>query len=212
VLTDEFVTALKDLEPPDHIDAYLVPSKIIIFGHWLRYAGMWPSYQVRLGHRRRLRFKQIGHGQREDMVAARVGRFEEPYLHYSFSHGMKNWLEKHLRYASDEAAVFLEQRAERGTLIRILTGRSATERRRALKSFASCLPLVLRPLARFLYIYLWRRGFLDRRAGLVYAVMLSVYEGMISVFVYERLMTHNVEKIPRRKSLADNQSAKKDGA
>ena len=169
---------------------------------------MWPSYQVRLGHKSRLRFKQIGHGQREAVAAERVGRFDEPYLHYSFSHGMRRWLEKHLRYAADEAAVFLTQRAEGGTFIRIFTGRNRTLRRRALKSFSSWLPLALRPLARFFYVYLWRRGFLDGRAGLIYAVMLSVYEGMICVLVYEQLMTRKLQTTPRPKSLAATQPTK----
>jgi hypothetical protein len=65
---------------------------------------MWPSYQARLGHRERMRFKQVGHGQREDLPPHRMAVFDVPYLHYNFSHGMKRWLEKHIRYAKDEAA------------------------------------------------------------------------------------------------------------
>ena len=63
---------------------------------------MYPTYQVRLGRRDGLRFKQVGHGQREDLPPERIGTFSEPYLHYNFSHGLVAWLHKHVKYAEDE--------------------------------------------------------------------------------------------------------------
>jgi glycosyltransferase involved in cell wall biosynthesis len=185
VVTPEFSTALDALNPTDHIDGYYVLSKVILFERWLKYAGMWPSYQARLGHRERMRFKQIGHGQREDLPAHRMATFDEPYLHYNFSHGMKRWLEKHIRYAKDEAAHLGDIIAGKPECDEV---EAATYGRRRMKRLAANVPLFLRPLARFIYIYLWRRGFLDGRAGLTYAVMLSVYEGMIAVFAYEMLL------------------------
>ncbi len=76
---------------------------MMFFGRWLRYSGLYPSYQVRLGHRERFRFKQVGHGQREDLAPERVGTLAQPYLHYSFSKGLTEWFDKHNRYATDEA-------------------------------------------------------------------------------------------------------------
>lgn len=185
VATPEFASALKALTPQDGIDGYFVPSKMILFDRWLKHAGMWPSYQARLGHRERMRFKQVGHGQREDLPLDRVGIFPEAYFHYNFSHGMKRWLEKHVRYAQDEAAFLMAARTGNTASEEVLGG---TNRRRQLKRLAAQLPLFLRPLARFFYVYLWRQGFRDGRAGLAYAVMLSVYEGMIAVFAYEMLL------------------------
>jgi len=188
IITPAFFDSLERLEPQSGIDAYRVPSKLILFGRWLRYAGMYPTYQVRLGRRDRLRFRQVGHGQQEDLTAERVGVFPEPYLHCSFSHGMRPWLEKHIRYAEDEAALILSQRAGSGSPApySLLSG-DATALRRAAKAWTASLPLFSRPILRFLYVYLFRHGFRDGRAGLVYALMMSVYEGMIAVFVYERL-------------------------
>lgn len=197
VVTEEFVNALRALEPQNEIDAYNVPSKTVLFGRWLKHAGMWPSYQVRLGHRERLRFKQVGHGQREDLPPDRLDTFPEPYLHYNFSHGMRRWLQKHMRYAEDEAALIgataSAQQAERG---------SATSSRRRLKRIANRIPLFLRPAARFSYVYFYRQGFRDGRAGLIYAVMLAVYEGMIAVFAYERIMSQRTqeENVPSRQT------------
>lgn len=184
VATPEFVTALQALQPQDGIDGWNVPSKTMLLGQWLRYAGMYPTYQVRLGHRDRLRFVQVGHGQREDLAPERVGIFDVPYLHFNFSHGMKAWLTKHVTYASDEADFIIEARAAgpaQGALPK------ATQGRRKAKEKAAKIPLFLRPVARFFYVYFWRQGFRDGYAGLAYSIMMSVYEGMIAVMAFERI-------------------------
>ena len=159
-------------------DAWRVPSKMMFMGRWLRYSGLYPSYQVRLGHRDRFRFKQVGHGQREDLAPERVGTLTEPYLHYSFSKGLSDWVEKHNRYASAEAREAVRLLATGGgTDWAGLLAREPTRRRRALKALSIRLPL--RPLLRFLYMYLLRRGFLDGRAGLTYCRLLAIYEYLI---------------------------------
>ncbi|HEY7551450.1 MAG TPA: glycosyltransferase family 2 protein [Hyphomicrobiaceae bacterium] len=187
VVTPEFRAQLNKLEPPPEIDAYRVPSKLMLGGAWLRHAGTYPTYQVRLGHRDRLRFKQVGHGQREDLSLERVGMFNEPYLHYNFSHGLVNWLRKHVRYAEDEANLLVRMR--RGEVDALDGGRSdSTTRRRALKQLTNRMPLLTRPAARFFYTLVWRRGLLDGRYGILYALMLSVYEGMIAILATEKLM------------------------
>jgi glycosyltransferase involved in cell wall biosynthesis len=181
VITPAFRDRLDRLQPPPAVDAYRVPSKTMLHEYWLRYAGMYPTYQVRLGHRKRLRFKQVGHGQREDLPPERVGTFDEPYLHYNFSHGLSAWLRKHLKYAEDEARHLVAARTSETASGVSLLSRKATNRRRALKELSGRIPLMLRPLARFLYVLFWRRGFLDGRHGLLYAFMLAVYEGMIAI-------------------------------
>lgn len=185
IVTDAFLAALRALPETASVDAWRVPFKTIFFGKWLKNAGMWPTYQVRLGHAQRLRFVQVGHGQREDLPPERVGEFPEALLHYSFSHGLRRWLDKHVRYAADEAAVIVAEPQQPGALRAMLFGADRTTRRRGAKALAAGLPLFARPLARFLYVYLVRRGFIDGGPGFVYAVMLSVYEAMIALLVYE---------------------------
>jgi glycosyltransferase involved in cell wall biosynthesis len=181
VVTDAFVKRLIALEPLAGIDGYRVPSKIMFGEKWLRWSGMYPTYQVRLGCRDRLRFIQVGHGQREILASENLGTFDEPYLHYCFSHGLKRWLEKHITYAADEARELALARAGSKFRWRDLVHRDKTVRRRAAKLFSYHLPLCFRPLARFFYIYFWHQGFRDGAAGFKYAYMLSVYEGMIAV-------------------------------
>lgn len=179
-LTPTFREVLEALDVPADLDGFRVPSKTILNGKWLRYAGMYPTYQVRLGHRKRLRFTQVGHGQREDVPPERLGTFQEPYLHYNFSHGLKKWFIKHVQYASDEAhQARIEMQNNSGSWSQMFS-RDSTKRRRAAKSLVNRLPVWLRPPLRFFQVFILRRGFFDGRAGLQYALMLTAYEAMIS--------------------------------
>ena len=186
VVTPEFVDALRALNPNADLDAYRVASKTILYGKWIKHAGMWPTYQVRLGHRERLRFIQVGHGQREDLSGERIGIFPEAYEHYSFSHGMRRWLEKHIRYAKDEAVLLVGYRRQSSSRAR--REDNETENRRKAKQRSAKIPFFLRPVARFFYVFIVKGGFRDGRRGLIYATMLSVYEGMTAVFAYELIM------------------------
>jgi glycosyltransferase involved in cell wall biosynthesis len=181
VVTDALVKRLVALEPLPGIDGYRVPSKIMFGEKWLRWSGMYPTYQVRLGRRDKLRFIQVGHGQRETLGPENLGTFGEPYLHYSFSHGLERWFEKHSTYAAAEARELALARAGSKFRWRDFLHRDKTVRRRATKSLSYHLPLYFRPFARFFYVYFWRGGFLDGAAGFKYACMLSIYEGMIAV-------------------------------
>jgi glycosyltransferase involved in cell wall biosynthesis len=181
VVTDAFIKHLVTLEPLPDVHGYRIPSKIMFGDKWLRRAGMYPTYQVRLGRRDRLRFILVGHGQRETLAPENLETFDEPYLHYSISHGLKRWFEKHVTYAAAEARELALTRAERKLRWRDFLCRNKMVRRRAAKSLSNHLPLYFRPFGRFFYVFFWRRGFLDGVAGFKYACMLSIYEGMIAL-------------------------------
>jgi glycosyltransferase involved in cell wall biosynthesis len=163
--------------------AYRVPSKLMFQNTWLKYSGMYPTYQVRFGRRDALTFKQVGHGQRSALPPDRVGTIDEPLLHYAFSKGIADWVERHNRYSTDEAEHALQMSTQSVEWEALVDG-DAQERRRALKDLSYRLPF--RPLLRFLYVYLGRLGFLDGRAGFDYAMLLAFYEYMIGLKRRER--------------------------
>lgn len=158
-------------------DAYRLPSKMIFRERWLRYSGMYPTYQVRFGRREQLRFKMVGHGQRETLPPEKVGTAQEPLLHYSFSKGLDDWWARHERYAAAEAVENLALLKNGTGAVRRIFAVHATERRRALKELSVRMPF--RPAARFFYMYFLRLGFLDGAVGWEYCRMLSGYEKMI---------------------------------
>ena len=99
---------------------------------------------------------------------------------------MARWLNKHVEYARAEAHDLSKPSVGGKGEWRVLVSPDRTQRRRAAKALAAYIPLALRPMARFLYVYVFRKGFLDGHAGLAYSMMLSVYEGMIATIAYEQ--------------------------
>jgi hypothetical protein len=55
--------------------------------------------------------------------------------------------------------------------------------RRRLKQLSQALPF--RGLLRFLYVYLWQRGFLDGREGYYFARLHGIYEFLSVAKTYE---------------------------
>jgi glycosyltransferase involved in cell wall biosynthesis len=157
--------------------AYRMASKTMFEGRWLRFAGMFPAYQVRLGRKDKLRFKMTGHGQREMLDAREVGTLKSALIHYSFSKGLDDWFARHNRYSAAEARENLESLISGSAVWRELVSPSLTERRRALKALSIHLPC--RPLLRFLYMFFLHVGFLDGLPGYRYCRLVALYEHMI---------------------------------
>jgi glycosyltransferase involved in cell wall biosynthesis len=178
--------------------AYRVPSKLMFRGTWLKYSGMYPTYQVRFGRRDALTFQQVGHGQRSELSPDRLGTIDEPLLHYAFSKGVADWVERHNLYSNDEAKHALEACNRSINWSGVVSG-DAQLRRRALKDLSYRLPF--RPLLRFLYVYVGQLGFLDGRPGFDYAMLLAFYEYMIGLKRREKM--RRSEKAPQERVIGD---------
>jgi hypothetical protein len=72
-------------------------------------------------------------------------------------------------------------------LTKALFASDFNERRYHQKALFYRLPF--RPLIKFLYIYLWRSGFLDGSAGFTYATLQAIYEYMIVLKTRELVRT-----------------------
>lgn len=175
VVTDELRDEIAEVIRRPGFPAYRIASKLVFMGKWLRFSGMYPTYQVRLGRKDSLRFQQVGHGQRETLEASLIGSMKASYLHFGLSKGIADWIERHNRYSNDEARKGLQLLQEGGVgLSGLMSVKDPLRRRRAWKQLSVRLPC--RPLLRFLYMYFLRLGFLDGRAGWVYCRLLASYE------------------------------------
>ncbi len=173
-LRDE-ISSLLETDPAEA--GYFVPSKLMFMGRWLRHAGGYPTYQVRLFHIDRLRFTDYGHGQREE-TTGELGTLERPYLHDAFSKGLDDWLAKHNRYSRQEAEQAILEKVE-GVRLRDLISADSVRRRRTLKRIAYRLPA--RASLRWWYIYLVQLGFLEGREARTYATLITTYERMTGI-------------------------------
>lgn len=179
------------------LSAYRTALKLMFQERWIKRASMYPAYQVRLGRRDKLRFKMDGHGQRETLPPSEVGTLETSLLHYSFEKGLADWFEKHNRYSTAEAIASLRRRAQGQASFWAIFSLDRGTRFRALKNLSSRLPF--RPLFRFFYMAIIRRGLLDGMPGLHYCTLVIVYEYMI--------VLKEKEILQREKRSSNEQSA-----
>ena len=90
-----------------------------------------------------------------------------------------------------EAQDLIREVAGRFRLSELFSSDAATKRR-ALKTLAYRLPG--RPLLMFVYLYIFRMGFLDGPPGFRYSMMRSVYEFMIDLKVLELKYKNQLSK------------------
>ena len=196
--TPELVGEMRQilLDNPDDAGFY-VPHKLMFMGRWLRYAeGGYPIYQMRFFHKARMRFRDHGHGQRE-ATTGHVGILHRPYLHFNFSKGLDDWIDKHNRYSALEAKETFALLSGKSTARYSAFGNSV-ERRRFFKSRVyPWLPGTW--LARFIWMYVLRLGFLDGKAGLQYCLLMSSYDLFTSLKLSElqRNAKGGQERIPQ---------------
>lgn len=162
----------RTVRQPDACDGYFLTYRNIFMGRWIRHSTLYPSWQLRLLRRRRVRFQREGHGQRE-VAQGPLGYIREPFDHFPFSKGIEEWVARHNVYSTREADLILRLRAE-PLRWRECFSRDPIVRRRALKRLAARWPG--RPFWRFVYMYILRGGFLDGKAGWIYAQLRIAHE------------------------------------
>lgn len=156
--------------------AFRLRRKDVFMGRWLKHAQLYPTWLVRLFRPARIRYERLVNPVA--VVDGSIEALQGHIIHYPFSHGIAHWIGRHNRYSDMEAVEALKvSRRDAPTLASIWVS-DPNERRRALKDLFFRLPA--RPLVKFLYYYLWRRGFLDGRAGLTYSTLQAIYEYMIA--------------------------------
>ncbi len=143
-------------------------------GTWLKHAQITPFY-VRLFRPERIRYERLVNPV--TVVDGETAELQGYLDHYPFSKGVGFWLQRHIQYADFEARMVLQNGTTAPSLFRALFGGTYEERRRHQKHLFYRVPF--RPFIKFCYMMLWRRAFLDGRAGVTYAALQSVYEYFI---------------------------------
>ena len=167
------------------IAGYWINRRFMFMGRWLEHA-YYPNWNLRLFRHSLGRYEQLtdvatasGDNEVHEHVIVRgpTGRLRYELDHYAFP-SVEVFVEKHNRYSNWEARVAVaEQRGQ----THLQSARVA--QRRKLKQLAQRLPF--RPLLRFLYVYIWQRGFLDGREGYYFARLHGFYEFLSVAKTYE---------------------------
>lgn len=157
---------------------YWINRRFMFMGRWLKHA-YYPNWNLRLfkhslGRYEKLTSSETGSGDNEVhehvVVNGETGYLRAQMDHYAFP-TIDVFIEKHNRYSNWEARVALEAGLA-GSAGQLQASHVSTRRR--VKALVRRLPL--RPLLRFLYVYVWQKGFLDGIEGYYFARLHAVYE------------------------------------
>ena len=177
VLPAEAATEIGDaIANTGGIAGYWINRRFFFLGRWLRHS-YYPNWNERLTTAE----TRSGDNEVHEHVIVQgpTARLRCEMDHYAFP-SVEVFVEKHNRYSNWEACVAADK---------LLHGSSqdlsseAVGRRRRLKMISQRLPF--RPLMRFLYIYIWQKGFLDGRDGYYFARLHAIYEFLSVAKTYE---------------------------
>jgi glycosyltransferase involved in cell wall biosynthesis len=165
-------------------DGYYLNRRFIFLGTWVRHAGWYPSWNLRL-FRHRLGRYDDREVHEHIVLNGRAGYLQHDLLHLD-RRGLEAYVARHNRYSTLEAAA--RWKAERNAADRarlpVSLLASPVQRKRFVRE--RIWPAVpFKPVALFVYMYVVRRGFLDGRAGLALCVFHAFQEFMVGLKLAE---------------------------
>lgn len=132
-------------------DAYTMNRRNMYLGRWIKHSGYYPDPKMRLVRRKLAEFEL--RAVHEDMKKLpRMGHLNGDLIHHAYP-TLESFVEHANRYSSLGAGMVVAER----------------------KAGFSIINIVLRPLVRFLYMYIFRFGFLDGREGLLVLMTHASY-------------------------------------
>jgi glycosyltransferase involved in cell wall biosynthesis len=138
--------------------AYEIPRRNYFYGAWVRHAGVYPDYQIRLFRRGHGRYNEVPVHENL-IVQGTIGQL---------AHAMDHFTERQIRDHFKKFGLYTTLAAqEKGRTVRAVHVRD----------------IVFRPLVVFVKSYVLKRGFRDGVRGLI----VSVFAGMYTFVKYAKL-------------------------
>lgn len=162
-------------------------------GTWLKHAQISPFY-LRFFRPSKMRYERLVNPV--SIPDGPVAKIDGYLDHYPFSKGFRYWVQRHLGYADMEAAMRMDD-ISKGVVFswkKALFSKDFSEKRYHQKGLFYKMPG--RPIFKWFYMIIWRRAFLDGKAGITYASLQSIYEYFIVLKTKEQL--HKIKKGEKR--------------
>jgi glycosyltransferase involved in cell wall biosynthesis len=163
-------------QPPETINesAFYLNRVLIFMGRPIRHCGYFPSWNIRLFKRGMARYEQR-HVHEHMIVNGPKGHLRALMRHED-RRGLEHYIAKHNRYSTLEARELYRQVEPWPGFRRFFRDRTA--RRRFIK-YRLATKIAMPWLWRFFYMYIFKAGFLDAKAGLCFCLFISSYEMFI---------------------------------
>ena len=177
---------------------YYINRIFLFMGRKIRHCGYYPSWNLRLFKRGRAKYEN--RRVHEHMLVDGPTAYLKGILLHEDRRGLEHFVAKHNRYSTLEAQELYTARMPWPGVKILLNDRMA--RRRFLKT--RVLPSLPVPwFWKFLYMYVFLEGFMDRAAGWNLCLFISTYEYFINVKYKELLRLHG--RLPVVRGLATSE-------
>ena len=148
-LSDELKQEIQNLiKQPLEYDAYIMPRVSFHLGRWIRHGGWYPDAKIRLFNKQKAKWG--GYNPHDKVIVdGTVGKLNNDLRHYVFKD-----LHHNIDTNNSYSTIMAKDLDKDG------------------KKF-SYLKLFLKPIGKFLEVYIYKRGFLDGMAGFIIAIGAS---------------------------------------
>jgi len=154
---DELKEEIQRVLAEPHADAYYIPRKSYFLGRWIKHCGWWPDHVLRLFRRSAGRYdERLAHAK--VITTGTTARLQSPLQHYSYEN-----LSSYVQKVNQRTSLMARDGHRTGSV----TGGCA------------------RMIAKFFRSYIWQRGFLDGKEGLILSVLASYYVFLKHVKAWE---------------------------
>ncbi len=175
-------------------DGFYLNRRFIFLGHWVRHAGWYPSWNLRLFRHARGRYDD--RDVHEHVVLDGAPGYLRHDLLHDDQRGLQAFVARHNRYSTLEASARRKAELDASDRARLPASllASPVQRKRFIRE--RIWPNVpAKPLALFVYMYVLRRGFLDGRAGLALCTFHAFQEFTVGLKLAElRRLSSNADR------------------
>lgn len=176
--------------PPPDLDGLYVKRRQIFRGRWLRHGGYYPKYMLKVFRHREAFLDHLEFDYRF-YVRGKTGLLKHDILEDNQNeNSISFFVEKHNRFATEQAQEELKRRAGQAYLVRTSLFGTPDQRTLRLKQIWYGLPLYLRPFLLFGYRYFIRLGFLDGKQGFVFYFLQSFWFRLLVDIRIEELIAN----------------------
>lgn len=180
-------------------DAYYLKWRFVFLGRWMKHS--W-------SHGWMLRFFRKGHAAYEDLGMRNQGGWDAEVhenisstgtcrrlnnvLDHESNEDLSFWIRKQNQFSDWNAERRIQQKANASFSTKDLLARDPLKRRKALKAIFISLPG--KPILMFIYLYLFKLGFLDGKPGYYFCVLRAIHEFNIQAKIFERSISQPQKK------------------
>lgn len=194
-ITPKLRTELLNTIQNPKAEGFFVNRVVLFMGRAIRHGGLYPSWNLRFFRRGKCRYED--RSVHEHMVCDGPTNYLRNEMLHIRGESMHEWIRKHIRYADLESDEWVKLKfgQEAGASAERLFSHTLKYRQYLRREVWPRTPL--KPVLRYVYMYLLRLGVLDGIAGVHMATMMSIYEYIIELLYRDKLARIEAGVLPK---------------